>query len=78
LLRTTRLGACGAGGIAKQHVWKEKIKAQIQSMGNAEVMLNATFCEGLEAVLLGRNDFFNAYKVSFDNRAETFTLEPYE
>jgi hypothetical protein len=28
--------------------------------------------------LLGRNDFFNVYKVSFDNRAETFTLEPYE
>jgi hypothetical protein len=34
--------------------------------------------QGLGAVLLGRNDFFNVYKVSFDNRAETFTLEPYE
>jgi hypothetical protein len=37
----------------------------------------ATFSKTLPVVLLGRKDFFTRYKVTFDERAKTFTLEPY-
>jgi hypothetical protein len=39
--------------------------------------LKADFCEALEVPLLGRRDFFVKYKVCFNERRSTFTLEPY-
>ncbi len=40
--------------------------------------LKASFCEGLKVPLLGREDFFEGYRVTFDQRTPSFTLEPYE
>jgi hypothetical protein len=37
--------------------------------------LSATFNPGLGVVLLGRSDFFDWYKVLFDQRAKIFTIE---
>jgi Aspartyl protease len=57
-------------------IWSypQGIKALIEDRG--EHHLKADFCDGLTIPLLGRKDFFNAYRVTFDERAETLTLEP--
>jgi hypothetical protein len=39
--------------------------------------LNAAFNPGLPIILLGREDFFSHYKVTFDQQANLFTVEPY-
>ena len=39
--------------------------------------LSATFNRGLDFVLLGRRDFFYWFRVLFDQRAKTFTIERY-
>lgn len=39
--------------------------------------LKANFCETLEVPLLGRRDFFLKYRIAFDERAKSFTLDPY-
>jgi hypothetical protein len=40
--------------------------------------LHAIFNNGLNVILLGREDFFSYYKILFDQRAKTFTLQPYD
>lgn len=42
-----------------------------------KVHLQAVFRPGLPIVLLGREDFFSYFKVSFDQRAKTMRLESY-
>lgn len=64
-----------AGGPAVVWTYPSGIKAIIDG---AEHHLKADFCEGLQVALLGRKDFFYAYSVSFDERAKTFTLEPFD
>jgi hypothetical protein len=63
-----------AGGRAELWIYKPGIKALIDGV---EHHLKATFCTGLEVALLGRKDFFAVYEVTFDERAQSFTLEPY-
>lgn len=41
------------------------------------VTLQASFNRGLPWVLLGRDDFFSHFKVSFEHRAQQFTLQLY-
>jgi len=64
-----------AGGPTTNYVYSAGLDAIV--MGE-KIHLNATFNEGLEVVLLGRCDFFALYKVSFDERAQQFSLERYD
>lgn len=63
-----------AGGTVVCWVYRPGIKALIDG---TEHQLKASFCEGLEVPLLGRKDLFEAYKIMFDQRAKSFTLEAY-
>lgn len=65
-----------AGGVVKHHIWDAGLEAEVQALGH-KIRLNAAFCDGLPVVILGRNDFFAAFKVAFDQQAQTFTLEKY-
>jgi hypothetical protein len=42
------------------------------------IKLFATFNPGLPLILLGREDFFDTFHVSFDQRAKTMTISEYE
>lgn len=66
--------AVTAGGPATVWAYSPGLKVLIDG---AEHHLKAEFCEGLDLPLLGRRDFFMKYRVSFDQRTESFTLEPY-
>jgi hypothetical protein len=54
--------------------WPPGVDAVI--MGR-KVHLEAIFRPGLPVILLGREDFFQEFKVSFDQRKKTFRLESY-
>jgi hypothetical protein len=43
----------------------------------AKIHLYAVFNPQLDIVLLGREDFFERFTASFDQRAKTFRLEAY-
>jgi hypothetical protein len=68
-----------AGGVIKQHIWPKGIDVEIQQL-RRRVTLKAAFSAGLppQVVLLGRKDFFAEFRVEFDERAQTFSLDPYE
>jgi hypothetical protein len=71
------IGECNTvAGKTKQYVWPDGVEAQVQAMGKT-IRLFAAFTEGLPVVVLGRHDFFAEFKVTFDQRACTYTLEPY-
>jgi hypothetical protein len=63
-----------AGGQTKAYHYNPGITALL--MGT-QVPLVANFNEGLPIILLGREDFFSHFKVSFDQRRKQFTLEVY-
>lgn len=66
-----------AGGPAKQYYCNNQtVEAEIQSM-NERVQLVAAFSDVIPVGLLGRGDFFAVFKVSFDERTQTFRLEKY-
>jgi Aspartyl protease len=66
---------CGtAGGETTGFVYLGSVKAIV--LGE-HITLTVTFNEGLDVALLGRRDFFFWYKVEFDQRAKSFTLERY-
>jgi hypothetical protein len=67
-----------AGGPTDQFTWGEMIEVQLQHMQNRRVPIKAVFVAGLGVVLLGRRDFFQAFRVTVDERVPKFTLEPYE
>jgi hypothetical protein len=66
-----------AGGEVTQHVYDSGLEIEIQAMGR-RVTVSAAFNPALPLVLLGRLDFFSQFKVCFDERNRTFTLEAYE
>jgi hypothetical protein len=76
------LGSCRreecrtAGGSATQHIWEEGLDVVVQGI-NRTIHLGASFSE-TTVVLLGRADFFQAFRVSIDHRAQRFRLEAYE
>lgn len=77
-LSACRVEDCStAGGVVQHHIWDPGLEAEVQALGR-RVKLNAAFCDGLPVVILGRDDFFAEFKVSFDQRAQTFTLETYD
>jgi hypothetical protein len=60
-----------AGGPATEWVFPEGVRASF--MGRT-LPLAAVFSETCPIILLGREDFFRCFKVSFDQAAEAFTL----
>jgi hypothetical protein len=69
-----RKEATTAAGPATVWAYSQGLRVIIEGV---EHWLKAEFCEGLDLPLLGRRDFFDAYKITFDERAKTFTLVPY-
>jgi len=54
--------------------WAPGVEAVV--MGR-KIHLEAVFRPGLPVILLGREDFFQEFTISFDQRAKTFRLEWY-
>ena len=65
-----------AGGSSRQHVWNPGFEIEIQAM-KMRVKITAAFNEELPVLLLGRDDFFSRFRVSFDEQSQTFELDPY-
>lgn len=65
----------GTGGAVNHHEYAPGIHGLV--LGR-RVPLVATFNPHLPVVLLGREDFLHHFKVSFDQRQQTMTIEPYE
>jgi hypothetical protein len=66
-----------AGGEITQHVFPGGLEVEIQAM-RLRIGISAAFNPHLPIVLLGRLDFFSHFRrVSFDERAQTFELEPH-
>jgi hypothetical protein len=69
-------GDCNtAAGASTQHIWQAGLDAEVQGMRRT-IHLKTAFA-GTSFVCLGREDFFQEFKVAFDQRASKFTLEPY-
>lgn len=68
-----------AGGPTDQYVWPPGIEVNVQQMAR-KVAVKASFTKGLppRVVLLGRKDFFGQFRVEIDERAQTFSLDPYD
>lgn len=64
-----------AGGVSTQYIWQAGLDAEVQAMG-MNIHLKTAFSE-TPFVLLGREDFFKTFKITFDQRASKFTLELY-
>ncbi len=62
-----------AGGAANRYIWEDGVGATVLER---KVRLRGAFgvCP---VILLGRKDFFRAFKVAFDEREQTFSLDPY-
>jgi hypothetical protein len=74
-----RAGITAAGpdepdGDSTPRLWPAGVDALV--MGH-KVHLNALFRPGLPLILLGRHDFFEEFKVAFDQRSKTFRLRRY-
>jgi hypothetical protein len=66
-----------AAGVGTMKIRDLPFEAEIQAM-RTRFAMKAAFNEDASVVLLGRDDFFQEFKVSFDHRALLFTLEKYE
>ncbi len=62
-----------AGGASTRYIWSDGLQTTI--LGRT-LHLHAEF-GACPVILLGRDDFFATFKVAFDQREKTFSLEPY-
>jgi hypothetical protein len=62
-----------AGGAANRYIWEDGVRATI--LGR-DVRLRGAF-GACPVILLGRGDFFDTFKIAFDEREKTFSLDPY-
>ena len=65
-----------AGGRGTVKIRDIPLEAEVQVLG-IRFAMRAAFSEYAPVVLLGRDDFFNEFRVTFDHRRETFRLEMY-
>jgi hypothetical protein len=70
---TVRRGST-AGGASEQYHWPTGLRAEIVGV---EMPLTAVFT-ATPVALLGRQDFFRAFRVDFDERNRVFQLTRYE
>jgi hypothetical protein len=68
-----------AGGEASHYVLADGIEIELPDL-NRSLRVEAAFSRGVERgiALLGRRDFFAAFRVSFDQKSLTFALHPYD
>jgi hypothetical protein len=62
----------GGGGVVLVH--PQPLEAEVQAMSIRFAMKSA-FTERGNTILLGREDFFRDFRVTFDEPAQAFTLE---
>ena len=62
-----------AGGRSRRYIWSDGLRATV--LGR-ELQLRGAF-GACPVILLGRGDFFDAFKITFDQRAKIFSLESY-
>jgi hypothetical protein len=62
-----------AGGPSSRYIWEEGLQTTI--LGR-ELRLRGVF-GACPVILLGRGDFFDTFRVAFDQREKTFSLDPY-
>jgi hypothetical protein len=72
-----------AGGVSGAHWWNgtsaEAKRDELHvRFGEFEVPLAPVLKPSTTVVVLGRNDFLASFRLTVDQRAETFSLEPYE
>jgi hypothetical protein len=65
-------GTAGGSGIVLVHPLP--LEAEIQAM-NVRFAMKSAYTERGSTVLLGREDFFKEFRVTFDEPAQTFMLE---
>ena len=73
-LSRTSETASGAGRLV---VYGVSIEVVVRGF-DAIVPIAAAFADGVPFMLLGRADFFRAFRVVFDERAQTLTLDEYD
>lgn len=77
-LEQCREMACGtAGGPGVVLVRDLPLEAEIESLGMRFAM-RAAFTEHVSMTLLGLDDFFRVFRVTFDHANESFSLQPYD
>jgi hypothetical protein len=74
-----KMRCLGVGGKGYQYIWPQGIEYEVQPMNRTRVTAVAAFAEGLPSsiALLGREDFFQVFKVAIDQRINVFWLEKY-
>lgn len=63
-----------AGGTTTNYQYAPGVDALL---AGRKIHLQASFNPGLPVILLGREDFFAHYRIAFDQRANTMTIEAY-
>jgi hypothetical protein len=66
--------ATTAGGTGTVLVHPLSLEAEVHEM-NVRFAMKSAFTEHSNTILLGRQDFFKAFRVTIDEPAQTFTLE---
>ena len=66
-----------ASGAGRLVVYGVSIEVVVHGF-DAIVPIAAAFADGVPFMLLGRADFFRAFRVVFDERAQTLTLDEYD
>jgi hypothetical protein len=66
-----------AGGASRLVVYDVSVEVVVRGYG-AMIPIAATFADEVPFMLLGRADFFRAFRVAFDERAQTLTLDKYD
>jgi len=64
-----------AGGTADKYLYRPGIDAIVFGR---KIHLAAFFSPGLPLALLGREDFFQYFRASFDQRSQSFQLDAYD
>jgi len=70
----TAAGKDGTNVAQQPRRWRHGVDALLLGQ---KIHLEAVFRPGLPIVLLGREDFFSCFKVSFDQKAKTMHLASY-
>jgi hypothetical protein len=63
-----------AGGTTLHYIYPAGIDV---IFAGQKLHLSAAFNPGLPVILLGREDFFACFRVAFDQRTKTFTVQSY-
>jgi hypothetical protein len=67
-----------AGGWVRQYVWSDGLEVEFPELsGHRMHVVGAFIKNGPPFILLGRRDFFNHFRVTIDEPAQAFGIEPH-